>query len=60
MPLAVALLTDCTVGAVVSMTRALLLARESLLSVAGSVRVALLPAASWMTPPLRAREVVAL
>ena len=42
------------------MTRALLPARESLLSTAGSVSVALLPAASWMVPPLSAREEVAL
>ena len=48
------------VGAVVSMTRARLPARESPLASAGSVRVALLPAASWMVAPLRAREEVAL
>ena len=60
MPSAVELLTESTVGAVVSMTRALLAARESLPPVAGSVRVALLPAASWMVAPLRAREEVAL
>ena len=47
-------------GAEPSMTRALLPARESPLASAGSVRVALLPAASWMVPPLRAREEVAL
>ena len=45
---------------VVSITRALLPARESLPARAGRVRVALLPAASWMVPPLRVREVVAL
>ena len=48
------------VGAEPSMTRALLPARESLPSRAGSVSVALLPAASWMVPPLRASEEVAL
>ena len=48
------------VGAVVSMTRALLPASESLLSMAGSVRVALLVALSWMVPPLGASDVVAL
>ena len=48
------------VGAVVSITRALLPASESLPSRAGSVRVALLPAASLMVPPLSAREEVAL
>ena len=48
------------VGAVPSITSALLPARESLPSTAGSVRVALLPAASLMVPPLRAREEVAL
>ena len=47
------------VGAVVSITNALLLARESLPSKAGRVRVALLPAASLMVPPFRAREEVA-
>ena len=60
MPSAVKLLTDCTVGAVVSMTRALLAARESLPSVAGRVRAALLPAESVMVPPLRASDEVAL
>ena len=45
---------------VVSITSALLPARESLPASAGRVRVALLPAASWMVPPLRAREEVAL
>ena len=48
------------VGAVVSITSALLPARESLPSTAGSVSVALLPAASLMVPPLSAREEVAL
>ena len=48
------------VGLKVSITSALLPARESLLPTAGSVRVALLLAASWMVPPLRAREEVAL
>ena len=47
-------------GVVVSTTRALLLARESLPSRAGSVRAALLPAASLMVPPLRVKEEVAL
>ena len=54
------LLTDCTVGALVSMTRALLPARELLLARAGSVRVALLPTLSRMVAPLRASEVVAV
>ena len=54
------LLTDCTVGAVVSTTRALFPARESLLARAGSVSVALVPTLSWMVAPLRAREVVAV
>ena len=48
------------VGAEPSMTSALLPARESLPASAGSVRVALLPAASWMVPRLRASEEVAL
>ena len=48
------------VGAVVSMTRALLPVRESLPASAGRVRAALLPAASWMVAPLREREEVAL
>ena len=48
------------VGAMASMTRALVPARELLLARAGSVSVALLPAASLMVPPLSAREEVAL
>ena len=48
------------VGLTVSITRALLPARESLLATAGSVRLALLPAASLMVPPLRASEEVAV
>ena len=51
---------DSTVGALVSMIRALLPASESLLSMAGSVRAALLPALSAMVAPLRASDVVAL
>ena len=51
------LLTDSTVGAVVSMTSALLPARESLL--AGPARAVLLPPRlGWA--PLRASEVVAV
>ena len=45
---------------VVSITRALVPARESLLSIAGRVSVALLPAASWIVPLLRSREDVVL
>ena len=53
------LLTDCTVGAVVSMTSALLPAGNRCWR-AGSVRAALLPTLSWMVAPLRASEVVAV
>ena len=46
-------------GAVVSMTSALLPARESLLARAGSVR-GIGAGPSWMVAPLRASEVVAV
>ena len=60
MPSAVVLLTDWMDGPVVSMTRALLPASESLLARAGRLRAALLLAASWMVAPLRTGDVVAL
>ena len=48
------------VGAVVSITRALLPASESLLARAGRLRAALLYTASLTVPPLRSSDVVAL
>ena len=57
-PLAFVELTPLTVGTVVSMTMFLLAAREPAAPGAGSVRVALFPAPSWIVPPLRARAVV--
>ena len=44
-----------TVGGVVSITRLVLAPREPAAPGAGSVRVAMFPAASWIVPPLRAR-----
>ena len=59
-PLAVAEVTELTVGAAVSMTMFLLAPRLLAAPGVASVRVALLVAASWIVPPLRARAVVAL
>ena len=47
------------VGAVVSITRALLAPSELVAPGEASVRVALLPAASLIVPPFRASELVA-
>jgi hypothetical protein len=47
-----------SVGAVVSMTRALLAPRELLVPGVANVRIATLPAASTIDPPLRTSEVV--
>ena len=52
------LAANVTVGAVVSMTRALLAPSELAALGEASVSVALLPAASLMVPELRASEVV--
>ena len=52
------LAANVTVGAVVSMTRALLAPSELAALGEASVSVALLPAASRMVPELRASEVV--
>ena len=57
-PLAFVELTPLTVGAVVSITRFVLAPSEPVVPGAGSVRVALFPAPSWIVPPFRARAVV--
>ena len=59
MPLAVVEVTLVTVGAVVSMTMFLLAPSEPRAPGVGSVRVALLVAASLIVPPLSVRADVA-